>query len=134
MHHRIKYSSFYVDLLFQEFKTKTINLESIHFIFGKKNIEIIPDSINPIYQHNNERKYLYRSSHDTINEQVIGKTYKMEGDTVRLRFYFRMAVNKVKRLMIDLSHINVNDSVIPFSKISYVRGSRILYDPVYIGH
>jgi hypothetical protein len=117
---------FYVDLLFQNFRSKILDLNSIDFIFNKQNSKYEPDSV-------------YLLSNTTMRfdgeigvHRITNNSYFIECDTTRIRFFFNVRRDKVNGLSIDFSNLQLDDTITSFPIINYTKKSRFLYNPFFI--
>jgi len=119
---------FFVDLMFQKFKGNVTDLGSIDFIFNKQNIKIDADSVFLLSQS------IQRFEGEIGLKRITDSKYLIECDTTRIRFYFHVHRNKVRKLSIDFTKLKVNNNFVPFTKINFWKRSRFLYDPFVLGH
>jgi hypothetical protein len=117
---------FYVDLLFQKFKGKVVDLSSIDFIFNKQNFKYEADSVYLLSYS------IMRFEGEVGLQRITNNTYFIDCDMTRIRFYFNVHRNKVHRLSIDFSNLQVNNNIVSFPIINYVKRSRFLYNPFFI--
>jgi len=134
LNHHWKDHPFFVDILFGNFNGKKVNLKSVKFIFSNKSKELKTDSIIMLSKNSDKKIEFVRRGDEEAKQKISDSIYQFEQDTTRLRFYFNYARNKVHRLAIDFSKLQVNDSIVSFPEINYVKRSRFLYDPLVIGH
>jgi len=119
-----KWSKFDVVIKFQNFKGKTIDINSLQYGVKKSKRKIIPDKIGLL---------TYRRNGADTTELTEQKFY-VNSDTLYLLVHFNIPQNKVKRFSINFENFIVNDSIIHFPILNLKRKSRFLYDPLMIGH
>jgi len=115
---------FYVDLLFQDFKDKIIDVNTLEYSINKSKIKIIPNRIELLGYHNR-------------NGELVAQKLYVSSDSLKLRVHFDLPVSKIKQLTINFDNFTVNDSIMPFPILDLKRKSVFLYDPIQmipIGH
>jgi len=125
---------FFVDILFGNFKGKIVDLESVKFTFSTKCIEFRADSIVLLSQNKAKKREFVRNGNEKCRQKISDSLYQFKQDITRLRFYFNFPRNKVGKLSIDFSGLQVNNNIVSFSKINYLKRSRFIYDPFVIGY
>jgi len=116
---------FFADLLFQKFNGKVVDLNSIDFIFNQ-NCKQQADSVYLLSYS------IMRVEGEIGLQKITDNTFLIEHDMTRIRFYFNVQRNNVHKLSIDFSRLKVNNNIVSFPIINYVKKSRFLYDPCFI--
>jgi len=132
--HPRKKHPFFVDVLFDNFNGKRVDISSVKFIFPDKKLNLNVDSIRLIPPRKVKKGQFIRSGMEKGKQKIADSLYQFEQDIVRLRFYFNSPRNKITKMSIDFSMLQVNDSIVPFPTINYVKRGRFTYDPFVTGH
>ncbi|MEI7661333.1 MAG: hypothetical protein WCK34_04015 [Bacteroidota bacterium] len=132
--HKWKNQPFYADILFGNFKGKRIDIASVKFIFSDKNAACRADSILLLSEGRSVKRKFIRTGREKSKRKIADTVCQFDKDTVRLRFCFSLPMNKIQKFSVDFSGFRVDDTIVPFSKIDYVKSSRFIYDPFVTGY
>jgi hypothetical protein len=119
-----KWSLFDIDIKFQNFKGKVIDITYLQYGVKKSKTRIIPTKI----------ELLTYNGKGVDTTEIKEQKFQVSSDTLELHILFNISQNKIKRFSINFDHFTVNDSIVYFPTLNLKRKGRFLYDPLVIGH
>ena len=118
---------FYIDIMFLNFKNKTIDIKSLEYSINKSKKIVSPSRIELL-----ENKIL-RNEEGVNVEKLTDYDVFANSDTLKLRVYFDLRRNNVKQFSIKFDKFVVDEKIVRFPTLNLKRKSKFLYDPLVIG-